>query len=82
VADWGRPVDLHTLGIFYAVRVVGGALRNEVDGSTDKAEWVPAGHVPNLERSAVIDIAMSLDRDRPAAGHLEHLPQVTGLLRH
>ncbi len=31
--------DLHFLGILYVVRVVGGQLRDEVDGTTDAARW-------------------------------------------
>jgi 8-oxo-dGTP diphosphatase len=31
--------DLHFVGIVYRMRVVGGALRNEVDGSTDTCAW-------------------------------------------
>jgi ADP-ribose pyrophosphatase YjhB (NUDIX family) len=31
--------DLHFLGILYRVRIVGGELRDEVDGSTDTAAW-------------------------------------------
>jgi ADP-ribose pyrophosphatase YjhB (NUDIX family) len=81
VADWGRRVDLHTMGIFYAVHVVGGDLRHEVDGTTDLAAWVPAAQVASLERSAIIDIGLDLDRTRPASGHLETLPEAGGLLR-
>jgi 8-oxo-dGTP diphosphatase len=32
--------DLHFLGILYYVRIVGGELRDEVDGSTDTAAWL------------------------------------------
>lgn len=32
--------DLHFLGILYHVRIVGGGLRDEVDGSTDTAAWL------------------------------------------
>jgi 8-oxo-dGTP diphosphatase len=31
--------DLHFLGVLYHVRIVGGGLRDEVDGSTDSARW-------------------------------------------
>src|SRR5690349_7247538 len=34
-----RP-DHHNIGIYYLVRIVGGELRHETDGSTDLAEWV------------------------------------------
>ena len=32
--------DFHFLGILYHVRIVGGELRDEVDGSTDMAAWL------------------------------------------
>jgi 8-oxo-dGTP diphosphatase len=32
--------DLHFLGILYHVRIVGGELRDEVDGSTDTCAWL------------------------------------------
>lgn len=31
--------DLHFLGILYRVSIVGGTLRDEVDGTTDAARW-------------------------------------------
>lgn len=31
--------DLHFLGIVYRVRIVGGELRDEVDGTTDTCSW-------------------------------------------
>jgi 8-oxo-dGTP diphosphatase len=31
--------DLHFLGILYRCRVIGGALRDELDGTTDTARW-------------------------------------------
>lgn len=32
--------DLHFLGILYHVRIIGGELRDEADGSTDTAAWL------------------------------------------
>jgi 8-oxo-dGTP diphosphatase len=32
--------DLHFLGLLYRVRIVGGDLRDEADGSTDAAAWL------------------------------------------
>ena len=37
--------DLHFLGILYRVRIVGGELRDEVDGSTDAATWLTPDQV-------------------------------------
>ena len=35
--------DLHFLGIVYGMRIVGGELRDEVDGSTDTCAWFAPG---------------------------------------
>jgi 8-oxo-dGTP diphosphatase len=32
--------DLHFLGLLYRVRIVGGELRDEAEGSTDTAAWL------------------------------------------
>jgi 8-oxo-dGTP diphosphatase len=37
--------DLHFLGILYHVRIVGGELRDEVDGTTDAAAWLSRGEL-------------------------------------
>ena len=34
--------DVHAIRIVYRAHVVGGALRDELDGSTDQAAWHPA----------------------------------------
>jgi ADP-ribose pyrophosphatase YjhB (NUDIX family) len=39
---------MHTDRVLYDVRVTGGELRHEVAGSSDRAEWVPAGELPGL----------------------------------
>ncbi|MBT0768365.1 NUDIX hydrolase [Kineosporia sp. J2-2] len=75
----GRGV-MHHVGVFYRVGIVGGALRNEVNGSTDQARWFPLEQVPELERSVVIDIGLALHRTMPADGHVAPVP-VGGLLR-
>ena len=36
---WAHGADLHFLGVIYRVRVVGGDLRDEVDGTTDTCAW-------------------------------------------
>jgi 8-oxo-dGTP diphosphatase len=40
--------DLHFLGVLYHCRVVGGELRDEVDGTTDAARWFDRGQVADL----------------------------------
>jgi 8-oxo-dGTP diphosphatase len=39
---------LHMVGLLYRGRITGGHLRNEPDGSSDLAAWVPAGEVAAL----------------------------------
>ncbi len=39
---------LHALRIVYRVRVVGGELRSETDGTTDLAAWVGSGELGDL----------------------------------
>ena len=46
--------DLHFLGILYRVRVTGGTLRDEIDGSTDCCAW----HAPDeLRRLRIVGVA-------------------------
>lgn len=56
----GVTEPLHTLRIVYRARVTGGRLRNEVDGSTDRAEWFPLADVPSLQRVKLVDIALEM----------------------
>ncbi|TXR56948.1 NUDIX hydrolase [Quadrisphaera setariae] len=46
---------MHALRIVYRARVVGGALRDEVGGSTDRAAWVPLKDVGALDRVELVD---------------------------
>ncbi|NTW39758.1 MAG: NUDIX domain-containing protein [Cellulomonadaceae bacterium] len=43
-----RDLRLHTVRFIYAVDVVGGALRNEDDGTTDLVAWVPVGELATI----------------------------------
>lgn len=60
----------HAVRVFYEATVVGGELRHEVGGSTDRAEWFPLAQVKELERSEVVDRGLELYTARPATGHL------------
>jgi 8-oxo-dGTP diphosphatase len=53
---------LHALRIVYRARVSGGRLRNEVGGSTDRAEWFPLQSVSGLQRVKLVDIALRMAR--------------------
>ena len=55
---------LHALRIVYRARITGGRLRNELDGSTDRAEWFPLSSVHGLQRVKLVDIALRMaERD-------------------
>jgi 8-oxo-dGTP diphosphatase len=56
----GVTEPLHTLRIIYRAHVIGGRLRNEKDGSTDRAEWFPLADVPELQRVKLVDIALGM----------------------
>jgi len=55
-----HDAPLHTLRIVYRARIVGGRLRNEIDGSTDRAEWFPLSAVRRLQRVKLVDIALTM----------------------
>ncbi|GEA79608.1 hypothetical protein [Cellulomonas uda] len=44
----------------YRAHVTGGALRDEVDGSTDRAAWFPLDAVADLPRHGFVDEALRL----------------------
>ncbi|CAM5423819.1 NUDIX hydrolase [Streptomyces aurantiogriseus] len=64
------PVDHHGVRIVYEGRVVGGELRNEVDGSTDMAAWHDLDAVAGLTRVRLVDVALRLWRERPVTGRV------------
>lgn len=51
---------LQTLRIVYRATIVGGALRNEVSGSTDRASWFTLDDVSSLHRVKLVDIALRM----------------------
>ena len=61
--------DLHALRIVYRAHVVGGALRDEVGGTTDTAAWFALGDVDGLDTVSLVGIARRmagmLDGDQP-----------------
>ncbi|MBB5123655.1 NUDIX hydrolase [Streptomyces griseoloalbus] len=67
----GRAVDHHGVRLVYEGRITGGELRDEVGGSTELAAWQPLDAVPGLVRVRLVDIALRLWRERPAAGRVE-----------
>jgi hypothetical protein len=67
---FGGETDFHALRIVYEARIVGGELRDEIDGSTDKAAWIPLPEVASLARVDLVDTGLELHRSRPSTGHL------------
>ncbi|HEX6139467.1 MAG TPA: NUDIX domain-containing protein [Candidatus Limnocylindria bacterium] len=52
-ARWLHPADgadeaFHAIQIVYRVRIVGGELRDEPDGSTDRAAWLALEELPKV----------------------------------
>jgi ADP-ribose pyrophosphatase YjhB (NUDIX family) len=63
-----RPVDHMAVRLLYEVRITGGALRPEPDGSTDLAAWHDLTAVEPLPRVPYVDTALRLWRERPPTG--------------
>ncbi len=51
---------LHALRIVYRAHTTGGRLRNERDGSTDRAEWFSLDEVRGLSRVRLVDIGLRM----------------------
>ncbi|PRY46789.1 NUDIX hydrolase [Umezawaea tangerina] len=64
-------VDFHGLRIIYEAEVVGGELRFEVGGSSDRAEWFDLADVAGLRHSDQVDVALELARTSPPDGRGE-----------
>jgi ADP-ribose pyrophosphatase YjhB (NUDIX family) len=56
----GADVPMKAVQVIFRASVVGGALRNEVGGTTDEAAWVSLESLPSLRRSAFVDEALRL----------------------
>jgi 8-oxo-dGTP pyrophosphatase MutT (NUDIX family) len=63
--------DLHFLGVLYHVRIVGGALRDEPDGTTDTARWMSKADLADVRLVEVgrfgVDLAFARLADRSPA---------------
>lgn len=62
--------DVHGVRVVYEAHVVGGELRHEVDGSTDRAQWFAFTEVPQLTRYSLVDRGLELHRARPRTGRV------------
>ena len=62
---WADGLDLHFLSILYRVRIVGGELVDEIDGSTDRAAWMTPDEIRAI---TVVELAReAIDRVFPGA---------------
>lgn len=56
----GSALPLQALRIVYRAHVTGGALRNETEGTTDRAEWFPLAQVRRLKRVSLVNIGLRM----------------------
>lgn len=75
------PGPHQNVGIFYAVRISGGALGPQRGDDIVELAWTPLAEVAGLRRSSLVDVALALAVQRPATGHVEAAP-VGGLVVH
>jgi 8-oxo-dGTP diphosphatase len=47
-SGFARGGDLHFLGIVYRMRIIGGELRDEIDGTTDTCAWLSPADLDGL----------------------------------
>ena len=58
--------DLHFLGILYHMRLVGGRLRDEVDGTTDTARWFRREELGDVRLVEIAQFGVELAFERAA----------------
>ena len=51
---------LHALRIIYRARTTSGVLTHELNGSTDKAEWVPLDRVSELGAASLVQVGLKM----------------------
>ena len=56
----GSDLPLQALRIVYRAHVTGGELRNETDGTTDRADWFPLTQVRRLKRVSLVNIGLRM----------------------
>jgi 8-oxo-dGTP diphosphatase len=74
-------IEHQNVGVFYEVRITGGALRPEPNGVTIESVWTSIQDVAGLCRSSLVDVGLALARTRPATGHVAPVA-VGGLIQH
>jgi 8-oxo-dGTP diphosphatase len=69
VYHWSTFADganLHFLGIVYRMRIVGGDLRDEIDGSTDTCAWFSEAELAGIRLVELARYAVGLAYPRPS----------------
>jgi 8-oxo-dGTP diphosphatase len=55
--------EMHGIRVIYRVRVIGGAVRDERDGSTDTCRWVPRHELGSLPLVDLVEVGVRLAFD-------------------
>lgn len=58
----GAERPLKAVRVFFSADIVGGALMNEANGTTDEARWFPLADVAALPRTSMVDHGLGLFR--------------------
>ncbi|GAA4560269.1 NUDIX hydrolase [Pseudonocardia xishanensis] len=70
----GSEQDMQGIRIVYAAHVTGGALRHEVDGTTDMAAWFDLAEVPDLPQVSLVALGLAAARATDPAAEAARLP--------
>jgi ADP-ribose pyrophosphatase YjhB (NUDIX family) len=54
--------EIHSIRIYYRVRILGGTLRAEIGGTSDQAAWVPLAQVRGLPIVETVEEALRFTR--------------------
>jgi 8-oxo-dGTP diphosphatase len=57
--------DYHGIRVIYRVRILGGDLRDEVDGSTDASAWVPRSDLVSMPLTELAEVGIGLAFHNP-----------------
>ncbi|HEY8170555.1 MAG TPA: NUDIX domain-containing protein [Candidatus Limnocylindria bacterium] len=61
----GVDTAFHGIRVIYRVRITGGALRDELDGSSDTCAWVPRSELDGLPLVELADVGIGLAFGEP-----------------
>jgi 8-oxo-dGTP diphosphatase len=61
----GRELSLHAIRVIYRMEALDGELRDELEGSTDRAEWFSRAEIESLPRVDLVDAALAMLDARP-----------------